>query len=91
MEFEWDDKKSDACYLQRGFDFRFAADVFFDPCRITFQDVRENYGEPRYITFGKREDRLFCVVYTLRGNTVRITSARKANFREVKKYGYRQG
>lgn len=90
MEFEWDAQKSNACYAQRGFDFRFAANVFFDPCRITMQDVRENYGESRYVTFGHIEGRLFCVVYTLRGETIRIISARKANSREVKKYGYRQ-
>lgn len=90
MQFEWDDKKSNICYLQRGFDFRFAANIFFDPYRITVQDLREDYGESRYVTFGKIENRLFCVVYTLRGDIIRIISARKANSREVKKYGYRQ-
>jgi len=35
---------------------------------------------------GKTEGRLFVVVYTMRGDVIRIISARKANQREEKKY-----
>jgi uncharacterized DUF497 family protein len=35
---------------------------------------------------GSIDQRVFCVVYTLRGSTIRIISARKANQREVNRY-----
>ena len=31
MEFEWDEAKSDACYVERGFDFAYALRAFLDP------------------------------------------------------------
>ena len=49
-------------------------------------DTRYNYGEDRYQLLGKIEQRLFVVVYTVRNDSTRIISARKANQREVKYY-----
>lgn len=86
MEFEWDESKSDACFKQRGFDFAFAARVFFDPDRLVELDDRRVYGEERYKVIGVIESRLYVVVYTPRQNVVRIISARKANQREVRHY-----
>ena len=40
MEFEWDDAKSDACFLHRGFDFEYAARAFLDPDRTVTRDWR---------------------------------------------------
>jgi putative transcriptional regulator len=40
IEFEWDENKSDRCLRQRGFDFAYAAQVFFDPARIIQADAR---------------------------------------------------
>ena len=34
MEFEWDEAKSETCFVTRGFDFLYAARVFFDPQRL---------------------------------------------------------
>ena len=86
MEFEWDESKSDACFSERGFDFAFAARVFFDPDRLVELDDRRVYGEERYQVIGAIESRLYVVVYTPRQETVRIISARKANQREVRYY-----
>ncbi|MBB1125941.1 MULTISPECIES: BrnT family toxin [Chromatiaceae] len=86
MNFEWDDTKSDACFVQRGFDFAYAARAFFDPDRLIQADTRYDYGEDRYQLLGKIEQRLFVVVYTMRHDSTRIISARKANQREVKHY-----
>jgi uncharacterized DUF497 family protein len=47
---------------------------------------RWNYGEDRYQLLGSIETRVFFLVYTLRGETIRIISARKANRREVQRY-----
>jgi uncharacterized DUF497 family protein len=56
MNFEWDESKSDACFNLRGFDFAYAARVFFDPDRIVQEDDRRSYGEPRYQLTGALMD-----------------------------------
>uniref|UniRef100_A0ABX1N5M5 BrnT family toxin n=2 Tax=Aromatoleum buckelii TaxID=200254 RepID=A0ABX1N5M5_9RHOO len=86
MNFEWDEVKSEACFRERGFDFAYAARAFFDPDRTVQADTRHSYGEERYQLMGRIEQRLFVVVYTLRYDTLRIISARKANQREVRHY-----
>ncbi|WP_028874761.1 BrnT family toxin [Tepidiphilus margaritifer] len=86
MDFEWDEAKSEACFLERGFDFAYATRAFFDPNRLIQADTRYNYGEERYQLMGKIEGRLFVVIYTPRNGAIRIISARKANQREIKHY-----
>ena len=86
MEFEWDDTKSDACFADRGFDFAYVAHAFLDEDRIVGVDGRWDYGEDRYRLLGAVEGRVFVVTYTMRGSTIRIISARKANRREVREY-----
>ena len=86
MEFEWDDAKSDACFAYRGFDFAYVAHAFFDADRIVGTDRRWDYGEDRYRLLGAVEGRVFVVIYTMRGSTIRIISARKAIRREVREY-----
>ena len=49
-------------------------------------DRRWDYGEVRYRLLGAVEGRVFVVICTMRGSTVRIVSARKANRREVCEY-----
>jgi hypothetical protein len=86
MDFEWDDAKSDACYRERGFDFEYVAQAFFDPARHVRPDDRHAYGEDRFRLLGRIDGRLFVVVYTPRAGVFRIISARKANAREIKRY-----
>lgn len=43
-------------------------------------------GEPRYRVLERIEGRVFAVAYTVRGNIIRLISARKANRREVRRY-----
>lgn len=49
-------------------------------------DTRRDYGELREIGYGVIESRLYCVVFTQRGDTMHVISLRKANSREVKNY-----
>ena len=53
---------------------------------LTLPDDRQDYGEPRYIALGHIAKRLHVMVYTVRGEAVRIIGLRKANDREVKYY-----
>jgi uncharacterized DUF497 family protein len=86
MEFEWNETKSEVCFTQRGFDFAYVLRAFADPNRLVSHDRRWDYGEERYQLLGAIEQRIFHLVYTLRGARIRIISARKANKREVKFY-----
>jgi uncharacterized DUF497 family protein len=50
------------------------------------QDLNEDYGEDRFLATGMIEGRLVTVVFTERGEKIRIISARKANTDERRKY-----
>jgi uncharacterized DUF497 family protein len=90
-DFEWDERKSDACMKERGFDFAAILPAFADPTRHIELDDRYEYGEERFRLFGQVERRLFVIVFALRGRTIRIISARKANRREQKSHGKGEG
>ena len=86
MDFEWDDAKSDDCFAHRGFDFVYAVRAFLDPTRIVRRDRRWDYGEDRYRLLAAIESRVFVLIYTMRGSTIRIISACKANGKEVREH-----
>ena len=86
MDFEWDESENEKNRRVHGLSFEDAALVFLDPCRSIFLDDREDYGEERATTFGTIEGRIFAVTYTMRGDVIRIISARKANSRERKRH-----
>jgi uncharacterized DUF497 family protein len=73
---------------QRGLDFGDAGKVFYGP-HLTIEDDRIDYGETRYFTVGFLEERIVVLVWTPRGDDLRIISMRKANDREQKTYGPR--
>jgi uncharacterized protein len=50
----------------------------FDGPLVTVEDAREDYGEERYIALGLLEGIVVSMVYTERGNTIRLISIRKA-------------
>jgi uncharacterized protein len=63
------------------------AEVLFVGSNLTLTDDRFDYGETRQIAFGRIKGRLFVCVYADRGEERRVISLRKANRREVKRYG----
>ena len=84
--FEWDDIKAAGNYAAHGVTFEAARDVFKDAFAIDWLDERVPYGEDRYAVIGMVEDRLLFVAYTMRGDTVRIISARGAEPYEKRRY-----
>jgi uncharacterized DUF497 family protein len=85
-DFEWDDIKAAANLAKHGVSFAQARQAFDDPFAIDFVDDREDYGESRLILFGMVENRLLVVIHTLRGDKVRIISARQAERHEPRRY-----
>ena len=84
--FEWDDDKAAKNYAAHGVIFEKARDVFKDPFAIEWLDDREPYGEDRFVIIGMVENRLLYVAYTMRGEMIRIISARGAEPYERRKY-----
>ena len=89
MEFKWDSTKAESNLRKHGMAFELAINVFSDPERTISVDSRLNYEEERFITTGEIAGRLCVIVYTERGNTIRIISARKANKRELRRHDNR--
>ena len=63
-----------------------AKDVFKDPFAIEWLDDREDHGEDRYVIIGTVNNRLLFVAYSMRGEAIRIISARGAEPHERRQY-----
>jgi uncharacterized protein len=87
LEFEWDADKDKRNKNKRGVSFEEASTVFADPLSRTIADPVHSDEEDRFITLGEsHRGRLLVVVFTDRGNKIRIISARVATRRERKDY-----
>ena len=86
LSFEWDDEKAASNLTKHGVPFDEALPVFLDVNRLDRYDGREDYGEDRFLTIGLADDFELTVTYTLRGDTIRIISARKAERHERHDY-----
>lgn len=87
LAFEWDDAKAEANAAKHGVPFPYATLVFLDGGRVDLDASRTVDGEPRRKVIGRIEGRLYAVVYTPRGDNLRLISARRCNANEEKHYG----
>ena len=85
-KFQWDDNKAAENYAAHGVRFEAAREVFQDPFALEWLDDRKDYGEDRYIILGIVENRLLYVAYTMRGEKIRLISARGAEPQERREY-----
>lgn len=83
--FEWDEEKRQQNLLKHGVDFLYAA-VMLEGDVVKIVDDRQDYGETRYLALGTMGGEIFAVVYTLRGDNIRLISARKARKKEYERY-----
>jgi uncharacterized DUF497 family protein len=63
------------------------AEILFAGPHRSMTDSRFEYGEVRQVAFGLIGGRLFVCVYADRDAERRVISLRKANKREVRRYG----
>jgi hypothetical protein len=83
--FEWDPKKAATNVRKHGIRFADAVSVLEDDRAITVSD--DSIDEQRWVTIGMDAvDRILVVVYTWRGEKIRIISARRATQRESQQY-----
>jgi uncharacterized DUF497 family protein len=85
VKIEWDEEKRLSNARKHGIDF---ADVHrvFEGDLILIEDSRFEYTETRYIAFGLLFGRVIAVVYTMRGEVIRLISSRKASKYEERNY-----
>lgn len=83
---EWDEAKATKNFAKHGVTFEAARDVLKDPFAIEQIDDRKDYGEERFIIIGMAKGRLLTVVYTMRGKSIRIISARGSEPYEQRQY-----
>lgn len=82
VEYEWDPTKAAANLRKHGIDFADAALVLEDELALTTRDLYSK-DEERFVTLGHDpQGRLLVVVYTWRGDRIRLISARQATSRE---------
>lgn len=87
LVFEWDRRKDTANRRKHGFGFAEASTVFGDPLSITIGDPDHTIDEARFVIVGMSErQKLLVVVHTVKGERVRIISARAATKHERRNY-----
>jgi hypothetical protein len=86
LKFEWDAEKNILNKEKHGVSFETAAYVFDDPNYIEMYDFEHStLDEDRYIAIGMVGNILF-VVFTERGDAIRLISARTATEAERRLY-----
>ena len=87
MRFEWDDNKAESNAVKHGITFEEAVTVFADPDLLFTEDTQHSQGEQREWAMGITESGLLVVVvFTMRGEQIRIISARIASKKEQQSY-----
>jgi len=87
LTFEWDANKAKRNLAKHGLSFEEASTVFGDPRSLTIPFPVHSAVENRFVIIGaSHRGKLLVVVYTERGDNIRIISARAANRRERRNY-----
>ena len=86
MNIEYDAAKAASNLDKHGVSFEEAATALLDENALAMED-EDASGESRWLVVGMSDQaRLLTVVYTLRGESIRLISARKATRKEANYY-----
>ena len=83
--YEWDAAKAQANVAKHGVRFERVHDFDWNSA-IEREDDREDYGELRMVALGFIGRRLHVLIYTPRGDIIRVISLRRAEKREERAY-----
>lgn len=87
MIFEWDRRKAASNRAKHDISFEEAATVFGDPLDRIEDDPRHSDAEQRYVLLEHSQaERLVTVMFTERGEAIKIISARPATRQERRDY-----
>ena len=85
MWFEWDESKRLTNLDKHGIDFLRAKEIWSDDV-LEVPSPRDDHGERRHLAYGRLDGRVVAVVFTWRGKSRRIISARRARSYEREIY-----
>jgi uncharacterized protein len=80
---EWNEDKAASNRRKHGIDFDEAIEIFYGTSLLRRSD---RHTEERWLAIGETEGRVVTVVFTWRGSTLRIISARRARRNERRAY-----
>ena len=88
LVFEWDEGNEQKNWMRHRVKAEEAEEPFFAQEQLVLEDKpHSSEQEVRYILIGKtKQRRMLFIVYTLRGEKIRIISARNADKKEVELY-----
>jgi uncharacterized DUF497 family protein len=86
VQIEFDPTKDAINRRKHGLSLADAADMDIEAAYVV-PDDRRSYGEERLQAYGLINGRLHVLAFTMRGGALRAISLRKANSREVRRYG----
>jgi uncharacterized DUF497 family protein len=84
MPFEFDPRKDDL--NRQRHDLSLGDFAGFDEDPIVVADQRRDYGEERFRAFGRIDSVPHCLVFTYRGENMRLISFRRAHEKELKRH-----
>lgn len=87
IKFIWDKGNKDKSWLKHKATNSESEEIFFDANKKISKDKFHSGKEERFIVLGRtRKERLLFVVFTVRGEKVRVISARDVNRKERRLY-----
>ncbi len=88
LEFDWDEGNLDKNRQKHGVTPEEAESVFLDRNSLVIPDRPHSVAEKRFVIVGRsdKEKHLF-IIFTRRGDKIRIISARRMHRKEVRRYG----
>ncbi len=89
MGITFDPAKNARNIAERGLSFERVSELDWDTA-VVVEDTRRDYGETRLLVMARLDGRLHAVVVTPRGEDLHVISFRKANKKEVNRYGKKE-
>ena len=87
LGFQWDRGNIDKNLIKQNVENWECEQIFFNKPILVLEDLSHSLSEKRWAAFGKTDaDRLLMVVFTKRGKSLRIISARDMNKKEKQFY-----
>lgn len=84
MAIEYDPAKNAENIAKHGLSLAHFAGFDEDP--LVAVDQRRHYGETRYRALGRIDGKGHCLVFTFRGEVMRLISFRRAHEQEMRRY-----
>lgn len=87
FEFQWDEGNITKSYEKHGVLPKETEELFLDENVLFIEDIFHSQRERRYIAIGQTtQKKILFAVFTLRGKSIRIISARRVNKKERRHY-----